>query len=138
MKIFLSSTYEDLIEYRNSVMDVLQGNEIVYKGMEHFGASEKTSVEVCLNNLADSDRVIVLLGTRYGSRPNNNSPSYTEIEVREAEKLNKPIQAYLLDTDNEPVIMRYIDVGQDGLDLQALKDKLTNNSISMPRGHGIA
>jgi len=117
MKIFLSSTYEDLIDYRSSVMDVLQGFEIVYKGMEHFGASEHSPIEVCLSNLADSDRVIVLVGTRYGSRPDDNSPSYTELEIREAERIGKPLQIYVLDTDRQPVLYRFIDGGQNAEDL---------------------
>ena len=38
MKLFLSSTYEDLANYRNAVMDVLAHFEIVYNAMEIFGA----------------------------------------------------------------------------------------------------
>jgi SAM-dependent methyltransferase len=124
MKIFLSSTYEDLAEYRNSVMDVLHGNEIVFKGMEYFGASEYPSIDVCLKNIAESDRIIVLLGTRYGSRLNGSIYSFTEIEIREAEKLSKPIQAYFLDTDNQSVLLRYVDEGKDKSDLNSLKDYL--------------
>lgn len=102
MKIFLSSTYEDLSDYRLAVMEVLQECEILYKGMEFFGATEHTALNTCLKNVAEADRVIVLLGSRYGSRPTDKDLSYTETEIQEAVKLRKPIQAYFLDLDDVP------------------------------------
>ncbi|WP_411726702.1 DUF4062 domain-containing protein [Methyloglobulus sp.] len=46
--MFLSSTYEDLADYRLAVMDVLQECEFLYKGMEFFGATEHKALYTCL------------------------------------------------------------------------------------------
>ena len=127
MKVFLSSTYEDLADYRRAVMDVLQECEILYKGMEFFGATEYSALNTCLENISDSDRVIVLMGSRYGSRPSDIEPSYTESEIREAIKLVKPIQAYFLDLDSTPVLVKHVDTGQNADDLKRLKKELATN-----------
>ncbi|MBV5330542.1 DUF4062 domain-containing protein [Pelodictyon phaeoclathratiforme] len=115
-----------MIEYRNSVMEVLRGNEMIYRGMEFFGASENTPIDVCFQNIAESDRMIVLLGTRYGSRPDCNSHSFTELEIREAERLGKPILIYILDTDRQPVLIKHVDSGKNKSDLDALINYLSN------------
>lgn len=127
MKVFLSSTYADLADYRRAVMDVLQECEILYKGMEFFGATEHTALNTCLRNISDVDRVIVLIGARYGSRPSEKDPSYTESEIREAIKLGKPIQAYFLDLDSVPILAKHVESGQNAEDLKKLKEDITAN-----------
>ena len=127
MKIFLSSTYDDLIEYRRATMEVLQECEILYKGMEFFGATENKPHETCLKNLNDADRVIVLIGSRYGSRPKTQGPSYTEIEILEARRLKKPIQAYFLDLEKTAILAKHFESGHNAKDLKKLKKLLTEN-----------
>jgi SAM-dependent methyltransferase len=105
-------------------MDVLYECEAVYKGMEFFGARSSTTLDTCLAQISEADRVIVLIGTRYGSRPDTASPSFTEIEIHEAERLNRPILVYFLDIDQHPVLAKHVDSGRDGEDLLALKDRL--------------
>lgn len=140
MKVFLSSTYADLTDYRRAVMDVLQECEVLFKGMEFFGATEHKAIDTCLKNIAESDRVIVLIGSRYGSRQSDNGPSYTEAEIQEAIRINKPIQAYFLDLDNVPVLAKYVDTGQDAIDLKKLKkylsDKFTTAIFNSPADLG--
>lgn len=74
MKIFLSSTYKDLVEIRQSAIHFLTGitgyitnstGEIV--AMEFFNASENTCREECLYNLSACDLVIGIYGEKYGS-----------------------------------------------------------------------
>ncbi len=40
-KIFISSTYSDLIPYREKIWELLQGYNVKILGMEKFGARKK-------------------------------------------------------------------------------------------------
>ncbi|GAF81093.1 unnamed protein product, partial [marine sediment metagenome] len=66
IKIFLSSTYRDLAEYRAKILDKL---DTVFDsvGMEEFIPDGKTSHEICIGDLKKSDIVIFLLSSNYGS-----------------------------------------------------------------------
>ncbi|GAG31187.1 unnamed protein product, partial [marine sediment metagenome] len=66
LKIFLSSTYRDLVEYRAKILDKL---DTVFDsvGMEEFIPDGKTSHEICIGDLKKSDIVIFLLSSNYGS-----------------------------------------------------------------------
>jgi SAM-dependent methyltransferase len=125
-RVFLSSTYEDLASYRDEVMRALSGCEVIFKGMEHFGASQGAPLEICLKQIEDSDLVICLLGTRYGSCPEGSSISYTEHEIEHALKLKRPIHVYLLDEDNQPVLKKHVDIGKNADRLERLKARVKN------------
>src|ERR1041385_6266250 len=105
-RVFLSSTYEDLVPYRDAVMHVLSGCEAVFKGMEHFGAFQSSPLETCLRQLEDSNLAICILRTRYGSCPEGHSKSYTELEIEHAINLKCPIHVYILDEDKQPVLKK--------------------------------
>ena len=106
IRVFLSSTYEDLSPYRDQVMKVLVSCEAVYKGMEYFGASQYTSLDLCLKQVEDCNLFICLLGTRYGSRPPGNTKSYTELEIERAIELHLPILVYALDVKTQPMLKK--------------------------------
>lgn len=127
IKIFLSSTYEDLAEYREHLMAVLDGCEAVYKGMEFFGASQAKPLETCLRNLAASNLVVTLIGTRYGSIPEGETKSFTELELEYALRTGKPVWAYFLDEERTPVLRKHIDEGEAAVKLQCLKQSLTTH-----------
>ena len=65
--IFISSTYEDLIPYREEVQRNLIRLEQIVKGMEYFGSSPKDSLTVCLSQVRESKLFVGILGMRYGS-----------------------------------------------------------------------
>jgi len=121
MKVFVSSTHDDLVEYREHVQIALLRCEKIYKGMEYFGASEHPTLEYCLEQITKSELVICLLGTRYGTKPPGSDRSYTHHEIEHAIAVNRPILAYILD-DNQPVLQKYIDRDDDAKALEKLKD----------------
>ena len=123
-KLFLSSTYEDLANYRDAVMDVLAHFEIIYKGMEVFGANSQSSLSTCLHNLEASDGVVVLIGTRYGSSPPGNELSYTELEINRALDLKKSMFVYEIDEERQPVLARHVEIGPGAQRLVELRNRL--------------
>lgn len=126
MKVFVSSTYDDLSEYREHVLQALIRCEAVYKGMEFFGASSNTTLEHCLSEINAADLVICLLGTRYGSCPPGSPTSYTEHEINHAIQIGRPIHFYLID-DEQPVRPRFYDVGEAAVALSELKARLSEH-----------
>jgi SAM-dependent methyltransferase len=124
MKLFLSSTFEDLASYRDAVMDVLAQFGMVFNGMETFGAREQDSLTTCLTQLADSDLVVTLLGTRYGSCPTDSEASYTELEINHALDLGKPLYIYELDVERQPVLARHVETGFGADKLEKLRERL--------------
>jgi len=51
--IFVSSTYEDLIPYREEAQRILMQLEQIIKGMEFFGSDTRSSIEVCLSKVRE-------------------------------------------------------------------------------------
>ena len=66
LKIFLSSTFRDLSEHRSNIIDKLNA---VFEGvgMEKFIPDGSNSQEVSIHNLKESDIVIFLISSYYGS-----------------------------------------------------------------------
>lgn len=107
MKIFLSSTYKDLIEIRKAAINYLEGitgniknatGKIVV--MEFFDASENTCKEECLYNISDCNLIIGIYGEAYGSVDPETDLSMTEIEFDYAVQHNIPILAFVMRTNN--------------------------------------
>lgn len=103
MKIFLSSTYNDLKEIRRSALNYLEGitghisnatGEVV--AMEYFHATERTCKEECLYNLSSSDLVIGIYGNTYGSIDEETGLSMTEVEFDYAIDKHIPILGFVM------------------------------------------
>jgi len=131
MRVFVSSTYDDLIDYREEVLRALTRCEKIYRGMEFFGASSSTTLEHCLSQVEQSDLVICLLGTRYGSRPPGSHLSFTEHEISHAFEIKRPVHAYFID-DDQPVRRKHVDVGEDAEALEAFKGWLRERVSACP------
>lgn len=120
MKVFVSSTYEDLADYRQDVQSALLRCDAVFKGMEFFGASSEKTLDHCLSEVQHADLVICLIGTRYGSRPPSSDLSYTEHEIAHAFGLERPVLAYFID-EEQPLPSKHVDTGDDAKALAELK-----------------
>ena len=51
MKVFISSTYEDLKDYRKAAIGVVNEHECLSLAMEHFGARAGEPVDVSLDDV---------------------------------------------------------------------------------------
>ena len=121
--VFVSSTYEDLIPYRDQVREVIAGLEQIVKGMEYFGSSPSNSLETCLSQVRESKVFISIIAMRYGSIHEEFDLSYSELEYNEAIKNNIPTLVYILD-DNHPIPPKFVDTGTKAEKLKTFKDKL--------------
>lgn len=93
-QVFVSSTFKDLQEERQEVMQALLELDCMPAGMELFPAANEDQWTLIKKVIDDSDYYIVIIGGRYGSiGPGGHS--YTEMEYRYALENNKPIIAFL-------------------------------------------
>lgn len=96
-KIFISSTYVDLIPHRELIYQLLQTFDVELLGMEGFGARKTSPLETCIEELEACDIYIGVISLRYGSIDLISGKSYTQIEYEKAKELGKDICIYLLD-----------------------------------------
>jgi hypothetical protein len=100
--IYLSSTYIDLIAYREAVYMSLRrlGYDVI--AMEDYVTQDQRPLEKCLSDVASSDLYIGIVGWHYGYIPLINNPvhmSITELEYNKAIEMNKHCLIFMLDAD---------------------------------------
>jgi hypothetical protein len=105
MKVYISSTYQDLIEHRVAVDRALRrmGHDVI--GMEQYVAEGSKPVERCKADVRIADAYVIIVAWRYGYVPGRTATppdvrSITEIELAEAQDCRKPVLAFLLDPDS--------------------------------------
>jgi hypothetical protein len=127
VRVYVSSTYEDLHEHRNAVARVLRqlGHEVA--AMEEYVAEGTRPLAKVLEDVAASDVYVGLFAWRYGYVPATGpavgdavpgESSITEYEYRQALASGKPVVIFLL---NERVAwpVHYID--RDPVSAEALR-----------------
>ena len=92
MKIFLSSTAEDLDAYRNVAEETILQLTQQIVAMEYFGALPGTPVEECERLARESDVLVCIVAHRYGS-------GITRLEVEAAHKANKDVLVWIVADD---------------------------------------
>ena len=102
LDIFLSSTSEDLREYRRTVGDVLGRLGQFAVRMESFGAKPTKPLDTCRDEVQACDALIVVVGHRYGWIPpktdgGDDERSITYWEVQWALDAGMPVYAFLVD-----------------------------------------
>jgi len=98
-QIFISSTYEDLIEERRKVQDAILSMYQFPIGMEMFSADDKEQWEIIQETIDSSDYYVLIIGHRYGSVIRNGEDagiSYTQKEFRYAVKQKIPVLVFLI------------------------------------------
>jgi HEAT repeat protein len=85
-RVYLSSSRNDLIPYRNAVRDTLAAMNVVCVCMESGTADEHPPLETCLSAIRGCDVYVGLFAYRYGFVPPGQTQSITKLEYEEAGK----------------------------------------------------
>ncbi|HEU4562243.1 MAG TPA: DUF4062 domain-containing protein, partial [Longimicrobium sp.] len=104
MKVYISSTYQDLVEYRAAVDRTLRrmGHDVI--GMEQYIAEGSKPVDRCKADVRAADAYVIIVAWRFGYVPGRlasppDGRSITQIELDEAQASGKPVLAFLLDPE---------------------------------------
>lgn len=84
LQIFLSSTFEDLIDYRLTAMEAVLASGHIPAAMEQFSPGDETAWEKIQRWVNESDAFILILGGRYGSLEPLSGKSYMHLEYEYA------------------------------------------------------
>ncbi|MCS4403693.1 DUF4062 domain-containing protein, partial [Klebsiella pneumoniae] len=100
-QVFLSSTYSDLAEERESIIKAILEMYHIPIGMEMFSAEDEDQWEIIRRTIEVSDYYILVLGLRYGSKTSDGI-SFTQKEYEYALERKIPILAFVM-KDNVPL-----------------------------------
>ena len=98
-RIFISSTFEDLAEYRNAVRDAVLAAGAMPVMVENQPASGGTVEENIRKLLDESDAVLLIVGHRYGAIDPRSGKGWVEAEYEAAKRRKKPLLVFLADED---------------------------------------
>jgi len=128
-QVFVSSTYNDLIEDRQHVRNALWMDNFIPVGMEMFPAIDNDQFEYIKRMIDIADYYVLIIGGKYGSLSPENGISYTEKEFDYAVSKKIPILAFLhRNPDNLPLIhSEQEELRQNKL--KAFKEKAKNGRL---------
>ena len=95
LQVFVSSTYTDLIEERQTAVEAILDAGHIPAGMELFKAG-KPQMKTIQKWIDESDVYILIIGGRYGSIDEDCGKSYTQLEYEYALSKNMPVFAIIL------------------------------------------
>lgn len=130
--VFVSSTSRDLAEHRTAIKDAIARCDLLFRGMEHFGANADRlpPASVIVEEVKKADVYLGIFGVRYGSVDPATGLSMTELEFREAETSKKPMLLYAIH-ENSPVPVSHIEVDPEGYrKLATLKEYILSSYVS--------
>lgn len=100
MRVFVSSTYDDLIDHRAALDDIIRRLSAQFRGMELFGSRPFEPKRVCFDEISSCDVFVGVYAHRYGWIPHGDSLSITEQEFDYARSTNRPCYCYVVDPDH--------------------------------------
>jgi hypothetical protein len=124
LRIFVSSTFDDLAEYRNTVRDA-----ILLAGAMPVLFEEETSLsgsiaDTVKEQIDRSDAVLLLVGHRYGATDPQTGRSWIETEYDAARRQEKPLLVFMA-ADDAPWPPKFID--QDRRRIQEFRQRLATD-----------
>ncbi|HEY5557549.1 DUF4062 domain-containing protein [Acetobacterium sp.] len=97
LQVFISSTYIDLIDERQSAVQAVLDSGHIPAGMELFKAGNETQLDTIYKWIDNSDVYMLILGGRYGSVEEKSQKSYTRLEYEYAINKGIPVFSVVLD-----------------------------------------
>ena len=128
MRVFLSSTYEDLREHRARAAEAVERLGQQGARMEVFGARPSDATEVCFEEIKSSDAFLGIYAHRYGYVPAGSASSITECEFDFAQQQRKPMFCFLVEEDY-PWFPRLIEAEPGQSKLKRFKEKISTSVV---------
>jgi tetratricopeptide (TPR) repeat protein len=100
MKVFLSSTAQDLVAYRRVADDTILRLSQQSVAMERFGPLPGEPVAECERKARESDVVVCIVAHRYGFVPDKGKGSITRREVEAARAAGKDVLVWVVADDH--------------------------------------
>jgi len=127
-RIYVSSTSNDLEDFRKTVSQALRrlGHEDV--AMDYYVAEDKRPVDRSLSDVASCDVYVGIFAYRYGHVPKEDNPearSITELEYRKAQDAGIPCLIFLL-SDDAPWPKSKQEKGEGAQKIEALREELSS------------
>src|SRR6185437_16020728 len=97
MRIFVASTYEDLLSYRSAATRSILTSGNISEDMLFWPAEESPPLDASIRRVRSCDLLILLLAHRYGKPPREHMLSITELEFDEAARRRIPVLAFSVD-----------------------------------------
>jgi tetratricopeptide (TPR) repeat protein len=119
-KIYISSTYSDLIEHRQQVYDILRKMRYDVIAMEDYVAADERPLDKCLADVASCDLYVGIFAWRYGYVSPGQERSITELEYWQAGESGLERLIFLLDED-APWPRSKMEKGVGGEKIEALR-----------------
>jgi hypothetical protein len=127
-QVFVSSTYADLQQERQRVIQALMEMDCIPSGMELFPAADEEQWEFIRRVIDDCDYYLLIIGGRYGSTT-TDGVSYTEKEYDYAiEKGIKVIALLHANPEEVPMGKSEVDPELRGR-LKAFREKVSKNRL---------
>ena len=93
-QVFISSTFEDLKDEREKVIEILLNKNCIPVGMEYFPAADDEQMTMIKRLINECDYYVLILGGRYGSVEPLSGKSYTQLEYEYAQEKGIPISVF--------------------------------------------
>src|SRR5262245_34438275 len=128
-RIYVSSTYEDLRDYRSAVSKAIKRLEHVDVAMEYYVPESRRPLAKCLDDVRRCDLYLGIFARCYGYVPPGESASITELEFREALRRRIDTVCFLLDTECD-WSAALIDSGEAGARIDALRAEIARDYLA--------
>lgn len=96
LKVFVSSTYFDLTEYRQRAIEVINRYGCIPIAMEHFMAKPDEPKVVCADKITECDVFVGIYAHRYGFIPDGDKTAITQQEYVLAKQLKKDCLCFIV------------------------------------------
>lgn len=96
------------MDERASVIDVIARLQLSHESMEFFGARPNQPLSTCIEQIRQSDIMLIIIGHMYGSIVPDLGISYSEAEYDEGYRLRKPCLPYFR-PDDVPILPKFVE-----------------------------
>lgn len=103
-QVFVSSTYADLKDERQSIINCLLMADCIPAGMEAFIATDDEQFNIIKKVIDLCDFYVLVIGDRYGTINEKTNKSYTEMEYEYALSKDIPVLAFVKNVDYDKEI----------------------------------